>query len=118
MINNSSELTPNDASLEISIDSLESSANNPSDPAIQAVPLDGLLLQLSEEQQKELVAIVKEDYRNAIQAREKRDWGKQAGGDGEGLTVDEKFAELIDLYEGADQKRPEQWMCARSLKIA
>jgi len=85
--------------------------------AEQNIPLDGLLLNLSEEQQKELVAIIKEDYDNAMAAREKRTWGKKSG-EGTGLTFDEKYAELIDLYEGADEKRPEQWMCARSLKIA
>lgn len=87
-------------------------------PEEQPIPLDGLLLNLSAEQQAELVAIIKEDYRNAIEAREKRSWGKKSGGDGKGLTFDEKYAELIDLYEGADEERPEQWMCARSLKIA
>lgn len=80
-------------------------------------PLDGLLLNLTPEQQAELVAIIKEDYKNAMEARDKRSWGKRTS-DGLGLTFDEKYAELIDLYEGADEKRPEQWMCGRSLKIA
>lgn len=83
----------------------------------QAVPLDGLLLNLSAEQQEELVAIIKEDYKNAMDARQKKSWGKKSG-DGMGIDFDEKYADLIDLYEGADEKRPEQWMCARSLKIA
>lgn len=90
-------------------------ANDPSKPA--PVQLDGLLLNLTEEQQKELVAIIQEDYENAMEAREKKTWGKRSG-DGTGLNFDDKYAELIDLYEGADEKRPEQWMCARSLKIA
>lgn len=96
------------------IDPLDST-EQPSLP--QAAPLDGLLLRLTEEQQTELVAIIKEDYKNAMDAREKRNWGKRSN-DGTGLTFDEKFAELIDLYEGADEKRPETWMCARSLKIS
>ena len=83
----------------------------------QAPPLDDLLLQLSEDQQKELVAIIKEDYRNAMEARQKKTWGKKSG-DGIGVDFDDKYADLIDLYEGADEKRPEAWMCARSLKIA
>lgn len=83
----------------------------------QVAPLDGLLIPLSEEQQKELVAIIKEDYDNAIRAREAKTWGKRSN-DGIDMNFDEKYAGLIDLYEGADEKRPEQWMCARSLKIA
>jgi len=79
--------------------------------------LDPLLLKLTPEQQAELVAIIKEDYDNAMQAREAKTWGKKTG-DGVGLTFDEKYAELIDLYEGADEVRPEKWMCGRSLKIA
>lgn len=86
-------------------------------PTKQTVPLDGLLLNLTAEQQEELVAIIKEDYRNAIEARQKKTWGKKTG-DGTGLDFDDKYAELIDLYEGADETRPEKWMCSRSLKIA
>lgn len=97
---------------------LENPADVPPEPAPpQAVPLDSLLLNLTEDQQKELVAIIKEDYDNAMAARDKRDWGKRSN-DGLGQTFDEKYADLIDLYEGADEKRPEQWMCARSLKIS
>lgn len=88
------------------------SATEPQEPA-----LDDLLLKLTEEQQKELVAIIKEDYDNAMAAREAKTWGKKSN-DGTGMNFDDKYAELIDLYEGADEKRPEQWMCARSLKIA
>jgi len=84
--------------------------------AAPQTPLNPLVLNLTAEQQKDLVAIIKEDYKNAMEAREKKDWGKNS--DGEGLTFDEKYAELIELYEGADAKRPEKWMCARSLKIA
>ena len=91
--------------------------NLPEPAARQVAPLDDLLLSLTEEQQKELVAIIKEDYRNAMEAREAKTWGKRSN-DGLGMTFDEKYAALIDLYEGADEKRPEQWMCARSLKIA
>ena len=98
-------------------DPLTSADSQPEPATPEAVPLDGLLIQLSEEQQKELVAIIKEDYDNAMAAREKRTWGKRSD-DGLGQTFDEKYADLIDLYEGADEKRPEQWMCARSLKIA
>ncbi len=83
----------------------------------QEVPLNDLLLNLTEEQQKELVAIIKEDYDNAMRAREAKTWGKRSK-DAEDMTFDEKYAGLIDLYEGADEIRPEKWMCARSLKIA
>ncbi|NBK25923.1 MAG: hypothetical protein EOM68_28400 [Spirochaetia bacterium] len=86
-------------------------------PTQEQAPLDPLLLNLTSEQQEELVAIIKEDYRNAMEARDKKTWGKKSG-DGTGQNFDEKYADLIDLYEGADEKRPEQWMCARSLKIA
>lgn len=111
---------PADAPIEITVPPPVDPNAPPQDTADTPdpqTPLDPLLIQLSEEQQKELVAIIKEDYKNAIEAREKKTWGKRSG-DGTGLTFDEKFAELIDLYEGADEKRPEQWMCARSLKIA
>lgn len=97
--------------IEVSLD--EQSAA----PTAPEPQLDPLLLNLSVEQQDELVAIIKEDYRNAMAAREQKTWGKRSN-DGTGLTFDEKYAELIDLYEGADEVRPEKWMCARSLKIA
>lgn len=104
--------------MEFSAEQLQTPAQPAPEPAPpQAAPTDGLLLVLSEEQQKELVAIIKEDYRNAMEARERKDWGKTSDS-GEGLTFDEKMAQLIDLYEGADEQRPEPWMCARSLKIA
>lgn len=102
-------------SIEVPDPNAPVSADTPTKPA--SVPLDGLLLNLTEDQQKELVAIIQEDYENAMEAREKKIWGKKSG-DGTGLNFDDKYAELIDLYEGADEKRPEQWMCARSLKIA
>lgn len=79
-------------------------------------PLNELLLDLDEVQQVNLVAVVMEDYRNAKEAREKTDWGTTKHGDGK--DFDEKYADLITLYEGADEKRPEKWMCGRSLKIA
>lgn len=79
-------------------------------------PLNELLLTLDEEQQKELIAIVKEDYRNGIGARKQTTWATDRFGDGK--DFDEKYADLICLYEGTDEKRPEQWMCGRSLKIA
>lgn len=111
---------PEDAPVNITIppDGLpQNPADGSPDPAASAVPLDGLLLNLTADQQEELVAIIKEDYRNAMEARDKRSWGKRSN-DGTGLTFDEKYAELIELYEGADEKRPESWMCARSLKIS
>lgn len=86
-------------------------------PETPPVPLDALLLNLTDAQQQELVTIIKEDYNNAMEARDKRNWGKKSS-DGTGLTFDEKYAGLIDLYEGDDEKRPEQWMCGRSLKIS
>jgi hypothetical protein len=98
---------------DIPVDTLDTTAV----PTPKEVPLDGLLLKLTPDQQAELVAIIKEDYRNAIEARTKKTWGKKSG-DGMGVDFDEKYADLIDLYEGADERRPEPWMCARSLKIA
>lgn len=74
------------------------------------------LLRLSEDDQKKLVAIIKEDYNNALQARQKTDWGTDKFGSG--VDFDTKYADLIALYEGADEVRPERWMCGRSLKIA
>lgn len=81
-----------------------------------AAPLDPMLLNLSQEQQDELVQIVLEDLRNGIEARSRADWGTNS--DGDGITFDDKYAGLVKLYEGEDQKRPEKWMCGRSLKIA
>jgi len=74
------------------------------------------LLKIDEETQKNLVAIIKEDYDNALQARQKTDWGTDRYGSG--VDFDTKFAGLIALYEGDDELRPERWMCGRSLKIA
>jgi len=74
------------------------------------------LLKLDEEEQKKLVAIVKEDYDNAMSARQQTSWGSNEYGDG--VDFDTKFADLINLYEGPDALRPERWMCGRSLKIA
>ena len=105
---------PGGAAIPTPVEDLQSEAAVETTAPVQ---LDGLLLVLTEEQQKELVAIIKEDYDNAVAAREVKTWGKKTES-GEGLTFDEKYAELIDLYEGADEKRPEKWMCARSLKIA
>ena len=75
-----------------------------------------LLLQLSPEQEEELVEIIMEDYRNANEARSQTSWGTDING--KGIDFDTKYANLIALYEGDDVKRPEQWMCGRSLKIA
>jgi hypothetical protein len=75
-----------------------------------------LLLKLSEEDQNKLVRIVKEDYDNGMRAREKGDWGTNS--EGVGIDFDGKYAGLVNLYEGADEIRPERWMCGRSLKIA
>jgi len=75
-----------------------------------------LLLQLSEAQQSELVAIIMEDYRNALEARQQTSWGTDQNG--KGIDFDTKYAKLIELYEGEDVERPEAWMCGRSLKIA
>jgi len=75
-----------------------------------------LLLRLEKEDQDKLVKIIKEDYDNGMRAREKGDWGTNRYG--AGVDFDEKFADLIRLYEGADEVRPERWMCGRSLKIA
>jgi len=84
--------------------------------ATDEINLNPLLLRLPEETQKTLVAIVMEDYRNAVQAREKKEWGTDSLG--KGIDFDTKYADLIDLYEGEDKVRPESWMCGRSLKIA
>ena len=83
---------------------------------VEQTPLNELLLKLDEEQQKELIAIVKEDYLNGTEARQRTDWATDKFG--EGKDFDTKYADLISLYEGADEKRPEKWMCGRSLKIA
>ena len=74
------------------------------------------LIRLDEDTQARLVAIVKEDYTNAVEARQKTNWGTNDFGDG--VDFDTKFAGLIALYEGEDSLRPERWMCGRSLKIA
>lgn len=79
-------------------------------------PLNPLLLKLSAEQQEELVRIIMEDYRNAMEAREQTDWGTDKAG--QGVDFDTKYADLVHLYEGPDEHRPESWMCGRSLKIA
>ena len=78
--------------------------------------LNPLLFQLDEEKQKALVSVIMEDYRNAMEAREQTDWGTDRIG--KGIDFDTKYADLINLYEGPDEHRPEQWMCGRSLKIA
>jgi len=78
--------------------------------------LNPLLLQLSAEQQAALVSVVMEDYRNAIEAREQTDWGTDKAG--KGIDFDTKYADLVHLYEGPDEVRPESWMCGRSLKLA
>jgi len=74
------------------------------------------LLKMGEDGQARLVAIIKEDYTNALEARQKTNWGTNDFGDG--VDFDTKFASLIALYEGEDSLRPERWMCGRSLKIA
>ena len=75
-----------------------------------------LLLDLTEEQQNDLVQIIMEDYRNANEARTTTSWGTDTNG--KGIDFDTKYARLIELYEGEDVVRPEAWMCGRSLKIA
>ena len=74
------------------------------------------LLKLSPEDQESLVKIIKEDYDNALEARNKTDWGTDRYGSG--VNFDAKYANLVALYEGEDELRPERWMCGRSLKIA
>ena len=78
--------------------------------------LNPLLLKLSPEKQEELVAIIMEDYNNALEARQETSWGTDK--DGTGVDFDTKYADLVALYEGDDVQRPENWMCGRSLKIA
>jgi len=79
-------------------------------------PLNPLVFDLDEEKQEALVQIVMEDYRNSMEAREQTDWGTDVAG--KGIDFDTKYASLIALYEGNDVKRPEDWMCGRSLKVA
>lgn len=74
------------------------------------------LLKLSEEDQLRLVKIIKEDYNNGMAARSQTDWGTDKFGTG--VDFDTKYADLVRLYEGPDELRPERWMCGRSLKIA
>jgi len=81
-----------------------------------STPLNPLLLKVDEDKQKELVAVIMEDYRNAKEAREQTDWGTDKAG--KGIDFDTKYADLVALYEGADVIRPESWMCGRSLKLA
>jgi hypothetical protein len=81
-----------------------------------STPLNPLVFDLDETRQEALVAIIMEDYRNAMEAREKTDWGTDVAG--KGIDFDTKYASLISLYEGADVQRPESWMCGRSLKVA
>lgn len=78
--------------------------------------LNPLLLDIDEETQKVLVQVVLDDYQNGIAARTATDWGTNKHG--EGIAFDDKYAELLELYEGEDVSRPEKWMCGRSLKIA
>lgn len=80
------------------------------------VRINPLLLEVSQEDQELLVAIIKEDYKNALEARDKTDWGTDKYG--KGVDFETKYADLISLYEGEDVVRPEKWMCGRSLKIA
>jgi hypothetical protein len=75
-----------------------------------------ILLRLEKEEQERLAKIVIEDFNNSKQAREKTDWGTDRFGSG--VDFDTKYADLVALYEGADEERPERWMCGRSLKIA
>jgi hypothetical protein len=82
----------------------------------QLTPLNPLVFDLEEEKQDELVAIIMEDYRNALEARNKTDWGTDVAG--KGIDFDTKYASLVALYEGQDVQRPEDWMCGRSLKVA
>lgn len=87
------------------------------DPVVGAnTPLNPLVFNLSEEKQDALVQIIMEDYRNALEAREKTDWGTDIAG--KGIDFDTKYASLIALYEGNDVRRPEDWMCGRSLRVA
>lgn len=89
---------------------------NKEEEKAEETQLNPLLSQLSEEKQEELVQIVMEDYTNATNARKKEDWGTDKLG--KGVDFETKYADLISLYEGADEVRPEAWMCGRSLKIA
>jgi len=80
------------------------------------VDINPLLLKLTPEQEEELVQIIMEDYRNALEARQQTSWGTDTNG--KGIDFDTKYADLVKLYEGDDVTRPEAWMCGRSLKIA
>ena len=82
------------------------------DENLKEVPL----LQLGEEQQEELVKIILEDYENATNARKQTSWGTDKNG--KAVDFDSKYANLVNLYEGEDDIRPESWMCGRSLKVA
>ena len=82
----------------------------------ETLDLNPLLLQVDEEVQEELVAVVMEDYRNAMDARKQESWGTDK--QGKAIDFDTKYANLLELYEGNDEIRPEEWMCGRSLKIS
>lgn len=85
-------------------------------PAAAPVQLNPLVIKLPDDKEKELVAIIMEDYRNAKLARQETTWGMSS--EGEAIDFDTKQGDLIKLYEGESIKRPEAWMCGRSLKIA
>lgn len=94
----------------------QASSSAQEEGAAQVTPLNPLLLPVTKEQQEELVSIIQQDFDNAEEARKKTDWGTDKYG--KGIDFDTKYANLIALYEGEDEVRPEKWMCGRSLKIA
>ena len=84
-------------------------------PEQQTNVLNPLQLELDETRQKEVVDIVTQDFESAVDAREQKEWG---GDEDSGMTWDEKYGELMKLYEDKKAARPEKWMANRSLRIA
>ena len=87
-----------------------------SDVQEEQVQLNPLVVRLEEADEKQLAAIVREDIDNSVDARSNKDWAD--ADNSEGLDFEEKYQELIDLYEGKEKTRKEKWMCRRSMKIA
>ena len=76
---------------------------------------NSLQIPLSEEQQKELVDIVLQDFDSAVQAREEKSWGSNTKGDE--LDWEGKYKLLIDKYEGITEKPRKNWMSSGTTRI-
>lgn len=79
---------------------------------------DGIQLQLTEDQEKEIVDMVRDDFQAAEEAREATsgNWGNSQ--EGTARTWEAKFTDLINLYENQHPPRSEKWMSNTSLRMA